>query len=164
MVGSGNSVTLRVHRGPTSSARNRSCNCNKPGGNSLTVKHVLVQQQSFNGIDGSPEESISGDKRAKAKSLPNCPNCNASALDPNNSNSNLLAFSSKLAKFKREKKAAKNLAIVVGKIHEIKCFYEIEPSVLILLIWAPVTTPHYWLLSRDLYLAAINNVSATNLH
>jgi len=117
LVGSGNSVTLRVHRGPTSSARNRSCNCSKPGGNSLVVKHVLVQQQSFNGIDGAPEESTSGDKRAKTKSLPNCPNCNASTLDPNNSNSNLLAFSSKLAKFKREKKAAKNLAIVVGKIH-----------------------------------------------
>ncbi len=91
------------------------------------VKHVLVQQQSFNGIDGAPEESTSGDKRAKAKSLPNCPNCNASTLDPNNSNSNLLAFSSKLAKFKREKKAAKNLAIVVGKTQ-----FESERSVFII--------------------------------
>ena len=35
-----------------------------------------------------------------------CPNCNVNSAN---------LFSSKLSKFKREKKAAKNLAIVVGK-------------------------------------------------
>lgn len=122
--GNGNSVTLRVHRGPSSN-RNRNCTCAKLN----TMKH-----KSFNTIEES-ESFSNSPKFGKLDSLseleelqpgtdktkkPNaakpirCPHCSGTESTGNNSNLFNMAFSSKLAKFKREKKAAKNLAIVVG--------------------------------------------------
>lgn len=133
----GNSVTLRVHRGPTNSARKLQCTCNKLNDNNNTNNNAIkgtLTQKSFNTIEEKDEElmlhphpkvakSVSCDSAPKSvqdkqpkkgglKTMSKCPYC-----DINGSNSNLFsntAFSSKLAKFKREKKAAKNLAIVVG--------------------------------------------------
>ncbi len=109
-----------MHRGPSNSARNRVCNCNKQNVKNQTVNGHLLHQKSFNGIEEidttiNSEAASAAFKNKKVNSQTICQICNANIIDSNNLNSNLLTFSNKLTKFKREQKAAKNLAIVVGK-------------------------------------------------
>ena len=141
--GKGNSITLRVHIGPTQQKQRCSCHNNSASLDSdmhgklkrvtSNLSHLEPDQLGMNKLSKISDETLFDSPKSDSKSLTllnknkkflakqiSCPMCSSTNnLDNkrNLSNTNLPnAFSSKLAKFKREKKAAKNLAIVVGEL------------------------------------------------
>ena len=136
----GNDVTLRVHIGPSN--KNKVCTCRMTSFKDRSSHDKMREQSNFNSnnfrsLKNEEEVMIKKPRTLKSTSfdLTNissntpskmyCPVCsqisnNSLAESKIFSSNTNISFSSKVAKFKKEQKAAKTLAIVIGKGQNIK--------------------------------------------
>lgn len=113
----GNGITLRVHIGPTKNKQNI-CTCHNRINTYKTASNDvnLIISKSYDESLNIKSKQIDPLLRVNGVKCPVClDGSNVSITSKNISTSNLnLNISNKLMKFKRERKAAKTLSIVVG--------------------------------------------------